>query len=284
METRLSPGEKLGTKRMATVAAVYGVDRFIREPEDFVKELTRDPEIVTETSSRPRPVDKRVWASIQRDSKEVTREIVAEAMSRSNSKRKEWVVLVDGCPNQLRRISKELKRVGQKATIIVDIIHVIEYLWKASRALYGTDGEKCEEWVQERMIQILAGKSGYVAGGISRSATLQKLKPKDRAPLDTAAGYILKRTQYLDYKAYLTKGYPIATGVIEGACRHLLNDRLDITGARWSLTGAEAVVRLRSLKSSGDLDDYWLFYEKKGYEENYAENGCFLEKFGENSV
>ena len=63
---------------------------------------------------------------------------------------------------------------------------------------------------------------------------------------------------------------PIATGVIEGTCRHLVEDRMNLTGARWSLTGAEAVLRLRALRSSNDFDAYWKFHEQQEYERHHA--------------
>ena len=68
----------------------------------------------------------------------------------------------------------------------------------------------------------------------------------------------------------LELGAPIAKGVIEGACRHLICDRLDITGARWRLPSAEAVLRLRSLQSSGDFDAYWQFHEQEEARRNHA--------------
>jgi hypothetical protein len=87
--------------------------------------------------------------------------------------------------------------------------------------------------------------------------------------VDTCAQYLLTHAPYLKYNHYLSQGYPIATGVIEGACRHLVKDRMEVTGARWSLTGAEAVLRLRALRSSHDFDEYWNFHEKKEYERNH---------------
>jgi hypothetical protein len=87
---------------------------------------------------------------------------------------------------------------------------------------------------------------------------------------------LLKYGDYLRYDQYLAKGCPIATGVIEGACRHLVKDRMEKTGARWSLEGAEAVLKLRSLYASGDLDEYWAFHLQQEYKRNYEalyENG-----------
>ena len=88
--------------------------------------------------------------------------------------------------------------------------------------------------------------------------------------VDKCASYLLKNKLRLQYGNALKNGYPIASGVIEGACRHLINDRLDITGARWSLDGAEAILKLRSLKSSGDFDDYWQFHKKESKQRTYG--------------
>ena len=115
------------------------------------------------------------------------------------------------------------------------------------------------------------GRSGYVAGGIRRSATRRGLEGKAREAVDRCANYLLKNAGYLKYDTYLAKGFPIATGVIEGACRYLVKDRMEVTGARWSLAGAEAVLRLRALQASGDFDAYWHFHERQESLRNHAE-------------
>lgn len=108
-----------------------------------------------------------------------------------------------------------------------------------------------------------------MAAGIRRAATNRKLGKTKRKPVDTCVDYLLNKGRYLKYHQYLEKGFPIATGVIEGACRHLIKDRMDLTGARWRLQSAEAVFRLRSLKSSGDFADYWIFHEKQEFMRNH---------------
>jgi hypothetical protein len=108
-----------------------------------------------------------------------------------------------------------------------------------------------------------------MAGGMRRSATLRELSADVRKPVDTCASYLINHAPYLCYDRYLAQGLPVATGVIEGACRHLVKDRMDVTGARWSLTGAEAVLRLRALKSSHDFEEYWTFHEACEYERNH---------------
>jgi hypothetical protein len=155
-------------------------------------------------------------------------------------------------------------------TIVLDFIHVSEYLWKASLAFFGERQAGREDWVEERLSRILCGNASRVAAGIRRSATRRGLTKYQRDAVDTCANYLLGHTRFLRYHEYLAAGLPIATGVVEGACRHLVADRMDLTGARWSLAGAEAVLRLRALRSSGDFDTYWRFHEQREYERNHA--------------
>ena len=125
-----------------------------------------------------------------------------------------------------------------------------------------------EKWVEKVALKILHGHGNQVAKGMRISATKQGLTKREN--IDKCADYLLKNKLRLQYGEALKKGYPIASGVIEGACRHLINDRLDITGARWSLKGAEAILKLRSLKSSGDFNDYWLFHKKQSSQRIYG--------------
>ena len=102
-----------------------------------------------------------------------------------------------------------------------------------------------------------------------RSATCRHLTSTTREPVDACARYLLNHAPYLIYQEYLKQGYPIATGIIEGACRYLVKDRMELTGARWGLEGAEAVLKLRAVKVSGDFSGYWAFYERQQYERIY---------------
>jgi hypothetical protein len=259
MDKRLSSGEKKNAKRMATVATVYTVAPFVRTPEDVIAEadctLSRKP--------RPRPEQKRVWASLEKEPDEVIAEALAEAFHRDPADEKTWVALVDGNKPQIRYLKRMAKKKGHDLTIIVDIVHVIEYLWSAGRVFHQKSGQELEDWVRHRILEVLRGKAGLIAGGMRRSATRSGLSAKAREPVDTCARYLLNNSPYLHYDCYLANGLPIASGVIEGACRHLVKDRMDVTGARWSLTGAEAVLRLRALRSSRDFNEYWGFHEAR---------------------
>ncbi len=243
---------KTNSKRMSTVAAVYTIAPFVRTPEQIARELDPVHEI---PPPRPRPEDKRVWASLKHPPEEIVKQAFDEATRRDPKHRKQWVALVDGNETQLSLLLCAAADYGVELVIILDLIHVLEYLWKAARALHGADETTTETWVRERMLEILRGRSSVVAAGMTRSATLRGMSSEEREPVDDCAHYLLKYSDYLHYDQYLAKGYPIATGVIEGACRYLVKDRMEITGARWSLEGAEAVLRLRSLRASGDFDE-----------------------------
>ena len=262
LTSRLSQGEKKDRKRMAQVAAVYTVQSHIRTAESIMKPPDNNV-IPFRTPIR----NKRVWASVEREAEVVIEEAFQEALQRDPEQTRQWVILIDGLPHQIKLIKKVMKRLNVKATIVMDFIHVLEYLWKAAWCFFDKGDEAVEEWIAEKSVNILNGRCSQVAKGLRISATKRKIT--DRTNIDKCADYLLNNKVRLQYGIALESGFPIASGVIEGACRHLINDRLDITGARWSLQGAEAILKLRSLKSSGDFKDYWTFYKKMSKKRNY---------------
>ena len=265
LQTRLSSGEKKDRKRMAQVAAVYTTRPNPRSAESVIN-LDKESNV---RQFRPPSRNKRVWASVERESGQVIEEAFEEALRRDPKQQRHWVILIDGHPHQLGLIKRVMKEKRLKATIVMDFIHVLEYLWKAVWCLFEKGDSKAEKWVEERALKILKGQSGRVARGIKQSASKRGLKKREA--IDKCARYLQKYEPYMRYDKALSGGYPIASGVIEGACRHLINDRLDVTGARWSLQGAEAILKLRSLNSSGDWEDYWSFHRKCSEQRNYAD-------------
>jgi hypothetical protein len=213
--------------------------------------------------------NKRGWASGERDAKDVIDELFEEALRRDPQQDRQWVVVVDGEPHQLARIQAAARRHEVSVTIVVDFIHGLEYLWDAARGLYPGDAAAAEAWVQARALKVLQGQGSEVAAGMRRSATLRQLSAQQRGVVDTCADYLLNRRSSLRYDVFLGLGFPIATGVIEGACRHLVKDRMDLTGARWRLQRAEAVLKLRSLRSSGDFEAYWCFHKEQELHRNH---------------
>jgi len=137
---------------------------------------------------------------------------------------------------------------------------VLEYLWAAVWCFFTEGTPEAETWVRDRALAVLQGRARQVAAGIRGRATASKLPNSKRIKADACAAYLTNKAQYLDYPSALRAGWPLATGVIEGTCRYLVADRMDITGARWSLHGAEAILKLRALRSNDDFERYFHFH------------------------
>jgi len=263
---RLGGGRRLHAKRMASVAAIYTVAPWVRTPEEILP-AAAGPQI---GPTRPLPEHKRVWASLAQTPEAVIREMFDEAGCRDPKGQKCWAALVDGNLSQIDHLQQLAEERNIPLIIIVDFIHVAQYVWKAAGAFFPAQELEPDRWTRARLLEILRGKASLVAAGMRRSATLRKMAAAERQPVDECADYLLNYSPYLQYDKALVEGIPIATGVIEGACRHLVQDRMNLTGARWSLRGAEAVLRLRALRCSDDFDAYWEFHEQQEYERNHA--------------
>ena len=266
LEDKFQKKQRRNAKRMATAATVYTVDRFRRTPEDFVAELRRQSKVGAR--SRPRPYGKTAWASLVKEPEEVIKEAFEEALRRDPRREKPWVVVVDGNKVQLDIVKKCARSFKVEVTIVLDIMHVLNYLWDAARELTA-GGVDAEEWVSARALRILKGEAGLVAGGIRRSATKRGMNPEARRKVDDCARYLTNHLAFLRYDNYLRAGFPIASGAIEGSCRYLINDRLDVTGAIWSVPRAEAVLKLRALLGNGDFADYWPHHERAEHLRNH---------------
>jgi hypothetical protein len=256
-QTRLASAEKSNYKRMAEIGAVYDATPVPRTPADIIasdQDTERDP--------IPGPVATNKWltASIVNDAGTVIEQVLNEAQRRDPKHRRTWVALVDGNNHQIQRIKAGAKARKVKITIVVDFVHVLEYLWNAAWCFHAARDPAAEQWVHRQATAVLNGHARRVAGQIRRKTTAAQLGPVDRKIAEEAATYLARKAPYLDYPTALQQGWPIATGIIEGACRHIVKDRMDITGARWRLTGAEAVLKLRAIKANGDFDAYWRYH------------------------
>jgi pimeloyl-ACP methyl ester carboxylesterase len=192
-----------------------------------------------------------------------------QAEARDPQHYRTWVVLVDGACHQLDLIRSEAQRRGVTIHIVIDLIHVLEYIWKAAWSLHAAGDPAAEDWVAVKTLAVLAGHSARAAAEISAEADAAGLTGTQRTGSDACVRYLTSKDEYLRYDQALTAGWPIATGVIEGACRHLIGDRLDITGARWGLRGAEAILTLRAVIANGDFDDYWHYHLARGHQRLY---------------
>jgi hypothetical protein len=158
--------------------------------------------------------------------------------------------------HQLSLIRAEAARRGVAIHVIIDIIHVLEYLWGAAWSLHEAGDPAAEDWVAAKALAVLAGGSDRAEQEITAEADAAGLDGNQRTGADACVRYLGNKRKFLRYDQALEAGWPIATGVIEGACRHLIADRLSLSGARWGLDGAEAVLTLRAVISNGDFEEY----------------------------
>jgi hypothetical protein len=250
--------ERPHAHRMAVITAVWDQETRVRDPRAIVDNLrpADQREFEPAASRIPRPTNKRVSSSLDRGIHDAARAMFDEAERRDPEHMRRWVVLLDGADDQRKAIEQEAERVGVRVFILMDLLHAMHYLWIAATALHGRDNQAAETWVRIYVGKLLTRPMVDVVAGIRQSATLRSAKGKAREAVERCARYLSERAQWMDYPAALAAGLPIATGVIEGACRHLVQDRLGITGACWSLPMAEAVLRVRALITS----DHWLPY------------------------
>lgn len=271
LDTRLSKGEKRNRKRMAELGAVYDITPVPRRPEDV---MARRDKTMNDPPA-PKAANKWCTASVVKDAAVVIAELFDEAERRDPEHQRKWVALVDGNCHQIETFAAQAKAHDIELPIVIDFVHVLEYLWGATWCFYAEGDPEAEHWVRDKAMDVLSGKAALVAAAIRRKATYHELSPERRAKADRAADYLTNKAAHLDYPTALSKGWPIATGIIEGACRHIVADRLDRTGARWGLDGAEAVLKLRALRSNGDFEDYFSFHleqeRHRVHESRYAD-------------
>jgi hypothetical protein len=256
-QTRLASAEKSNYKRMAEIGAVYDATPVPRTAGDIIASDEH-----TQRDQTPGPVARNKWltASIVKDAGAVINQVLDEAHRRDPKHRRTWVALVDGNNHQIQRIKAGAKARKVQITIVVDFVHVLEYLWNATWCFHAARDPAAERWVHRQATAVLNGHARKVAGQIRRKATNAHLGPETRKIAEEAATYLTRKAPYLDYPTALTQGWPIATGIIEGACRHIVKDRMDLTGARWGLAGAEAILKLRAIKANGDFNQYWRYH------------------------
>lgn len=264
--------ERTHDRRMAVVTAVWDQDPAVRTAAQIVDHLRPPAQRTSDPAAGrlPAPQNKRVWATVVAAQRLAVATMFDEATRRDPDHRRRWVVLVDGATGQRDAILAEAARRGVRVTLVMDLLHVVHYLWLAGNALHPKDAAGAEQWVRTYIEKVLTRPIVDVVAGIRQSATLRGAHGQRRAAVLKCVTYLRARARWLDYTAALAAGLPIASGVIEGACRHLVQDRLGMTGARWDLPMAEAVLRLRALRSSGHWEAYVAFHTQR---ENFRNHG-----------
>jgi hypothetical protein len=252
-----------GNRRMATLAAVYSVNPFVRTPQEFIDALFRKSGDKI-SWKRPEPVGKVVTGcltKVDEDGEPMSGEIrsltwAAEQVEQRLKKGQVLTLLIDGQHSlwETARICLEDRDIA-KLIEILDIIHVSGYVWDIAKVLY-SDREKQEAFTKDRLLRILEGKLDGVIAGVRQQATKLHLSKQARKIVEKACGYFERNRHRMKYDEYLKAGLPIATGVIEGACRHLVMDRMCRTGMRWTTAGAQAMINVRAVHQAGHADSF----------------------------
>ncbi len=254
--------ERPGNRKMATIAAVYSVDPFVRSPEDVIDALFRDDH-VNKDHQRPKPQFKLVTAHFpeiyQNEHKTVRSTGTIEAFTwlagevdKRRKRKQTFITLLDGDPKLWNKLPEFLPAdtIG-----ILDIIHVTQYVWKAAK-VFCKSSDEVKAFARERILWILQGRARSVIRGLKHMSTARKLRGKPKEAIATVCGYFTKHLDHMRYDEYLQEGYPIASGVIEGACCHLVKDRMERSGMRWRLSGAKAMLNVRAVHQSDYCPDF----------------------------
>jgi len=253
-------GMRPETKKMALLGSVYTVDPFIRTPEEVLDALFREVP-ACQPPSRPRPCVKYVRAALERDGRDSTEPQVQtifgwmaeQAAQRNPDGDKPVILLMDGQNSLWRAGWVYLPEELAEVTEILDLLHAIGYLWEAASLFHRAGSDAARAFVKAQARRMLHGEIAAVIHSLRWLATHHKLKGKRRDALTRICGYFHKNTHRMAYDVYLEHGFPIASGVIEGACRCVVKDRMERSGMRWVMPGARAMLDMRCVY----LSDLW---------------------------
>jgi hypothetical protein len=155
-------------------------------------------------------------------------------------------------------------------TLVLDLVHAVEYLWKGANALLGETHPERTLWVKERTRQMLSGQTAGLIAELRDRAGASDTPANVGSVLESVAGYYERNLLCMRYDLYLAAGWPIATGVIEGACRHLVKDRCELSGMRWTRLGAETLLHLRSVVENGDWEAFHTYRRRQRLRDLYG--------------
>jgi len=262
---RLGKGQKRGRKKEAIVTTVYTIARNPRTAQDVVASFFQENENDKQSKlSPPKPKNKHIWATLDGKETALTR-LAQQTGFRRGSHIQHKVALADGCP----ALQEKLREKFPDFNLILDFVHANEYLWKVANSLLGEDNKQRTKWVRKQTMLMLSGKTTQIIDDFRTRAEKPSRTKKQVEKLSKTANYFERNLPYMAYDTYLANGWPIASGVIEGACRHFVKDRFELSGMRWQQSGAENLLRLRAVAENGDWDDYHLFRRQQRHQRLY---------------
>lgn len=263
IKARNGRGEKKQKKKEALVGVEYEVEKKERTAEDIAQRMIY-PENEKKDQSQEKeapPQNKKYIASIEKSKREVMR-VFYERIQNKDFTMIPLLCLIDGAKSLINAFKDEFKGISNKV-MILDIIHVIEYIWLIAHIKYKEGSKETKTYVYDKLLLILKGNVCDFIKELEDEFQHNKLKKYQKKTYQKVITYLKNHQTYMCYEDYLSKGYPIGTGVIESACSHVVKQRTEITGARWGINGAESVLKLRSVKQSNEWDDYWVFHTNK---------------------
>jgi len=253
-QVRLGKGQKHGHKKEAIVTAIYTIKTAPRTPAEIIASFFKEKQLKKKHKKDFKPQNKQIWATLDGKDVALSRLSIQVAL-RESAHVLDRVALCDGCEALQSRIVLQF----EGFILILDFVHANEYLWDVANSLLGEASEQRLEWVKSRTLQILSGQTEQVIAELRQIAKNKKTKMAQRKQLHKTANYFERNLPYMNYQTYLAKGYPIASGAIEGACRHFVKDRFELSGMRWLQTGAENLLRLRAVAENEDWDAYYAY-------------------------
>jgi hypothetical protein len=265
----LKTGPKPGRKRVSLVGSVYSVDPFVRTPEAVLNALFRSPgESTDPPEDRPPACYKHVRASLIRDAADTSKPsydeifgwITHDVSTRDPVGQRPLILLMDGQDSLWNAGLSHLPEEQFRVTEILDLLHVCGYVWDAAQLFHPTGSAKAVAYVRRLLLQILQGEVNAVIRALRRKGARAKLRGKRAKTLEGICGYFQTHSHRMAYDDYLSAGYPIASGVIEGACRNVVKDRMERSGMRWILKGAHAMLGLRSIHLSELWNEFMRFH------------------------
>jgi hypothetical protein len=265
---RRGKGQKRAKKKEAVVTAIYTIAPYGRTPRDVVDALVPKQEKAEQSdkspSRRPVPVGKEVRATLEGKDVAFAR-LTRRITQREGRHIQHRVALTDGAES----LQNRMRELPSPFTLVLDIIHAIEYLWDAANALLGETHPQRTDWVRERLLRILSGQTLAVIQGLEKAMADPSLSHAQRETLKTTVGYYRRNSPYMHYDQYLQNGWPIGTGVVEGACGHLVKDRMEQSGMRWTKPGAQSLLDLRAVRINDDWDAYQRFHRQRQHQRLY---------------
>jgi hypothetical protein len=280
--------ERPGNRRMATLACTYTVDPYVRTPEQIVAALMRDDKVAQPTD-RPEPCGKRYFGCFAQPARDGADAVpsaygafawVVDEAARRWRPGQPVIRLMDGqkslwdaadvCLEELRD-KMQAHDPKQEFVDIADLLHVSQYVWRGAKVLY-QHREQQEAFVENRLLRILEGDVHGVVIGMRRMGTQRGLRADQRKELTTVCNYLENNAERMRYHEYLQAGYPIATGVIEGACRHIIKDRMEQGGMRWTLPGAKAMLNVRAVCASSEWSAFHSWRQSENRKTTHKNN------------